>query len=98
LYAAKFPGESAGLFAGQGWDAGYLAVLAADAAFKAGAKPSDAVAFRKQLRDGMETVRGFVGSNGIFNLSPKDHLGLDDVGLVMLEVKGGKFTLNKVAR
>ncbi len=98
LYAKKFPGEYAGLFAGQGWDAAHLALLAAEAAFKSGAKPGDAKAFRKQLRDSMETVRGFVGSNGIFNLSPKDHLGLDDVGLAMLEVKGGKFKLNKVAK
>ena len=92
-YARKFPGESADLFAGQGWDAGHLALNALSAAVKASPAGAPLPALRAAARDQMERTRGHAGANGIFNLSKDDHLGLDDVGLVMLRVEGGRFKL-----
>lgn len=92
-YARKFPGESADLFAGQGWDAGQLALNALSAAVKAAPAGAPLPVLRAAARDQMERIRGHAGANGIFNLSKDDHLGLDDVGLVMLRVEGGRFKL-----
>ena len=92
-YARKFPGETADLFAGQGWDAAHLALSALSAATKAVPAGAPLPALRTAARDQMERIRGHAGANGIFNLSKDDHLGLDDVGLVMLRVDNGRFKL-----
>ncbi|MNV31362.1 Receptor family ligand binding region [compost metagenome] len=92
-YSRRFPGEQAGLFAGQGWDAGNLAVMASSAAIRAGAKPVDGDAFRAAVRDQMERIQGHAGSNGIFTFSKTDHLGLDKSGIGMLKVVDGRFRL-----
>lgn len=92
-YARKFPGETADLFAGQGWDAGQLALSALSAAMKTVPTGAPLPALRGAARDQMERIRGHAGANGIFNLSKDDHLGLDDVGLVMLRVENGRFKL-----
>ena len=48
----------------------------------------------KKIRDGFETLRNFVGIDGIVNMSPKDHLGLDTkTGLVLLKVKNGDWSI-----
>jgi len=92
-YARKFPGEAADLFAGQGWDAGHLALSALSGAVKAVPAGAPLPTLRAAARDQMERIRGHAGANGIFNFSKDDHLGLDDVGLVMLRVEGGRFKL-----
>lgn len=92
-YARKFPGETADLFAGQGWDAGHLALNALSAAVKATPPGASLPVLRAAARDQMERIRGHAGANGIFNLSKDNHLGLDDVGLVMLRVEAGRFKL-----
>ncbi len=66
---------------GYAWDALMLLV---DAMRKVG---TDA----DKLRDAVEATKGLVGVSGVFNLSDKDHNGLDESSMVMLEVKGGKF-------
>ena len=92
-YGRRFAGEQPGLFAGQGWDAGQLAVMAIGAALRAGAKPAEPEAFRAAVRDQMERIQGHAGSNGVFNFSKNDHLGLDKSGIGMLKVVGGRFRL-----
>jgi branched-chain amino acid transport system substrate-binding protein len=47
----------------------------------------------KQIRDEIEKTKGFVGTGGIVNMSPTDHLGLDLSAFRMLEIKGGDWTL-----
>jgi branched-chain amino acid transport system substrate-binding protein len=48
---------------------------------------------RQKVRDAIENLRGFVGTAGIFNMSPTDHTGLDLDAFEMLTVKGGRFTI-----
>lgn len=50
---------------------------------------------KKKLRAAIESVKNYVGVSGIYNLSSKDHTGLDSTSLVMVEVKNGKWTLVK---
>jgi branched-chain amino acid transport system substrate-binding protein len=53
------------------------------------AKSGDTV----KVRDALEGIKNFVGNNGIFNMSPKDHQGtrLDD--MVNTTIKNGKWQL-----
>ncbi len=88
-----FPGQKAGLFAGQGWDAAQLSLRSIDAALQSGGDPKDIDTFRKSVRDRMEQSTGYKGANGIFNFSASDHGGLDSTGIVMLRVVDGQFLL-----
>ncbi len=48
----------------------------------------------QKIRDGLESLKNFVGIDGIVNMSPKDHLGLDTkTGLVLLKVKNGDWSI-----
>lgn len=46
-----------------------------------------------KVRDEIEKTKGYVGTGGIVNMSPTDHLGLDLSAFRMLEIKGGDWTL-----
>ncbi|MGE5893517.1 MAG: ABC transporter substrate-binding protein [bacterium] len=48
---------------------------------------------REKVRSAVETMKGFVGTAGIFNFSPEDHNGLDIDAFAMLTVKDGRFAL-----
>lgn len=50
---------------------------------------------REALRDALENIKGFMGTNGIFNYSAADHDGLGTDGLVWVEIKDGAFKLIK---
>lgn len=50
---------------------------------------------REKVRDAIESLKGFVGTAGVFNFSPTDHTGLDLEAFEMLTVKDGKFALYK---
>ncbi|ANW05555.1 ABC transporter substrate-binding protein [Bradyrhizobium icense] len=47
----------------------------------------------KKLRDEIEKTKGFVGTGGVVNMSPTDHLGLDLSAFRTLEIKGGDWSL-----
>ncbi len=81
-YKAKF-GNPPSTFAGHAWDAFSLATDA----FKAVGTD------KQKVRDYLEKRTGFIGISGVFNFSGQDHSGLDPKALVMVEVKGGKWTL-----
>ncbi len=50
----------------------------------------------KAIRDAIEQTSSYAGLNGIFNMSKKDHLGLDiNSGIKMLEIKNGDWILAK---
>ena len=51
--------------------------------------------FRQALRDAIEGLREFVGTQAVFNLSDKDHNGVDDRSQVMVKVEGGAWKLEK---
>jgi branched-chain amino acid transport system substrate-binding protein len=48
---------------------------------------------RAKVRDEVEKTKGFIGTGGIVNMSPADHLGLDLSAFRMLEIKKGDWTL-----
>ena len=48
---------------------------------------------KEAVRNAIESLKGVVGTAGIFNFSPEDHNGLDLSSFVMLTVKKGKFAL-----
>ncbi len=83
-YKARKIGDY-GTHSGYAWDA---VQIIAGALKKAGTSPS-------KLRAAIEKTRGYVGVSGIYNMSSKDHTGLDATSLVMVEVKNGKWTLIK---
>ncbi|MBZ2207808.1 ABC transporter substrate-binding protein [Massilia sp. R798] len=49
----------------------------------------------EKIRAALESTRGFVGTTGVFNMSPKDHMGLDLSAFRMVEVKAGDWQLLK---
>lgn len=48
---------------------------------------------KAKVRDALETTKGYVGTSGIVNMSPSDHMGLDLSAFRMLEVKNGDWTI-----
>ena len=48
---------------------------------------------KAKVRDEIEKTRGFIGTGGVVNMSPTDHLGLDLTAFRMLEIKNGDWTL-----
>ena len=88
-YEAAYGKGSVSTFGAHAWDAGLLMSAAVPQALKK-AKPGT-VEFRAALRDSLETVRDMPGAHGIFNLSPTDHLGLDQRGRVMVKIENGAW-------
>ncbi len=48
---------------------------------------------KTKIRDEIENTKNFLGINGYFNYSPKDHNGLDLSSFVMIEVVNQKFKM-----
>ncbi len=46
---------------------------------------------RAKVRDEIENTHGYVGTGGVVNMSPTDHLGLDLSAFQMLEVRNGNW-------
>ena len=80
---------SVSTFGGHAWDAGKLMEAAVGPALKK-AKPGTAE-FRAALRDALETVKEVAGAHGVFNMSPTDHLGLDQRARVMVKIENGAW-------
>lgn len=89
-YRARF-GAVPATFGANTWDAGLLLARAIPVALQA-AKPGTE-AFRVALRDALEREREVVGCQGVFNLSPADHNGMDERARVLVTVKDGRFRL-----
>ena len=81
-YEAKFK-EDVSTFGGHGYDALMILTKAIE---KGGTD-------REKVRSAIENMKGFVGTAGVFNLSPADHNGLDIDAFAMLTVKDGRFAL-----
>jgi branched-chain amino acid transport system substrate-binding protein len=50
---------------------------------------------RAKIRDHIENTKNFIGTGGVFNFSPDDHVGLTKDALEMYTVKNGSFALMK---
>jgi branched-chain amino acid transport system substrate-binding protein len=48
---------------------------------------------KARVRDAIEATKGYVGTGGVVNMSPTDHMGLDLSAFRLLEVKGGTWSL-----
>jgi branched-chain amino acid transport system substrate-binding protein len=48
---------------------------------------------KAKVRDEIEKTKGYVGTGGIVNMSPTDHMGLDLSAFRMIEIKNGDWTL-----
>ncbi len=49
--------------------------------------------YRAAIRDGMENLKGFVASEGFFNMSDRDHNGVDASCQVLVRVDNGRWKL-----
>jgi branched-chain amino acid transport system substrate-binding protein len=88
-YEAAYGKGSVSTFGAHAWDAGRLMAVAAVQALKK-AKPGTAE-FRSALRDALESAREVQGAHGVFNMSPTDHLGLDQRARVMVKIENGQW-------
>jgi branched-chain amino acid transport system substrate-binding protein len=82
-YEKKYK-EDASTFGGHAYDAFMILVKAIE---KAGSTD------KEKVRDAIETMRGFVGTGGVFDFSAQDHNGLDIDAFELLTVKNGKFAI-----
>lgn len=85
--------DSVSTFGAHAWDAGILLQAAIPVALKK-AQPGTKE-FRAALRDALEGLKNVPGAHGIFNMSPNDHLGLDQRAAVMVQIKNGDWNLAK---
>ncbi len=90
-YEQTFGEGSRNAFAGYSYD-GYLLLDAAAAKAAAKAKPGTPE-FRAALRDALESSKEVVGTHGVYNMTPKDHTGLDERARVLVQVKDGAWRL-----
>jgi branched-chain amino acid transport system substrate-binding protein len=90
--SANGPG-SVSAFGSYTWDACLELANAIPVALKT-AQPGTAE-FRRALRDAIEGTRNLEVSNGAVNMSKTDHLGLDARARVMVQVRNGKWVLQK---
>jgi branched-chain amino acid transport system substrate-binding protein len=90
-FEAKYGAGSRSLFAATMWDALLIVQQSAGVAIRK-AKPGTPE-FRTALRDALEGLREFVGSQGVFTMSPSDHNGVDQRSQVMVRIEGGTWKL-----
>ncbi|HVF65121.1 MAG TPA: ABC transporter substrate-binding protein [Casimicrobiaceae bacterium] len=89
-YEKQF-GQKPATFGANTWDAGLILERAIPLALKSGKPGSEA--FRSALRDAIEQEREVVGCQGVFNMSPTNHNGMDERARVLVTVRDGKFRL-----
>lgn len=89
LYEAKYGKGSVTQFGSYAWDAGKLLAAALPEAL-AKAKPGTPE-FRAALRDAIENLKEVPAANGVYTMSPTDHLGLDHRARVMLRIENGQW-------
>ena len=77
-------GQAVSTFGGHAYDGLMILVEAMQRA-----KSSDTAKVRAEI----EKTKGFIGTGGIVNMSPTDHMGLDLSAFHILEIKGGDWTL-----
>ena len=86
---ASFGAQNRSLFGATAWDALLIIDQAAKTAL-ASSKPGTPE-FRSALRDAIENLKGFVGSEGVYTMSSHDHNGVDERSQVMIKIENGKW-------
>jgi branched-chain amino acid transport system substrate-binding protein len=82
-YEKRF-GSDVSTFGGHAYDGLMLTV---EAMKRAGS------ADKARVREALENLRGYMGTAGVVNMAPGDHMGLDLTAFRMLEVKNGSWGL-----
>ena len=90
-FEAKHGAGSRSLFGATAWDAMLMIEQAAQESLKK-AKPGTPE-FRAGLRDALEGTHEFVGAEGVYNMSPKDHNGVDARSQVLVKIENGTWKL-----
>jgi len=85
MYESK-TGSEISSFGGHAYDGLMIAI---EAIKRAGS--TDKAAVRTEI----EKTSNFIGVDGIYTMSPTDHLGLDEASFVMVEVSGGDWKMLK---
>ncbi|MDB5797288.1 MAG: branched-chain amino acid transporter substrate-binding protein [Paucimonas sp.] len=93
LYEKAHGPNSITPFAANAWDAWLLISKAVPVAAQK-ARPGTPE-FRRALRDALESTRGLAATQGVVNMSRTDHNGFAIDAPVMVQIKGGKWTLAK---
>jgi branched-chain amino acid transport system substrate-binding protein len=92
-YEAAYGKGSATTFGAHTWDAMTLLSSAIPVALKK-ARPGTPE-FRRALRDAIEATRNVAGAHGVYNMTPTDHVGLDQRSRVMVTIENGGWKLVK---
>ncbi len=90
VYEGKYGPNRRTLFGATAWDA-YMILDKAAAIARKSASPGTPE-FRSAPRDAIVQTKDFVGSQGVFTMSEKDHNGTDLRAQVLVEIKNGKWT------
>ena len=85
----KMYGSRPATFGANTYDSGLILQHAIPEALKKGKPGTEA--FRVALRDALENAGNVVGAQGVFNMSPTNHNGMDKRARVLITVKDGKF-------
>jgi branched-chain amino acid transport system substrate-binding protein len=89
-YEAAYGADSVTQFAADAWGAYMLIANAVPQALKSGQPGSKQ--FRAALRSALENTHDLTIPQGVVNMSPKDHVGLDQRSRVMGRIVNNKFT------
>jgi branched-chain amino acid transport system substrate-binding protein len=89
-YEAAYGADTMTQFAADAWGAYLLIANAVPQALKQ-ARPGTPQ-FRAALREAIESTKNLTVPQGVINMSPTDHVGLDQRSRVMGRIQGGKFT------
>ena len=89
-YEAAYGPDTMTQFAADAWGAYMLIANAVPQALKAGQPGTKQ--FRAALRTALENTKNLTVPQGVINMNPKDHVGLDQRSRVMGKIQGNKFT------
>jgi branched-chain amino acid transport system substrate-binding protein len=78
-------------FASHAWDAGLMLEATVPVALKK-ARPGTKE-FRAALRDAIEGVQGLKTTQGVYNVTPENHQGLDERARVMAQIRNGTWQI-----
>ena len=89
-YEAAYGPDTMTQFAADAWGAYMLIANAVPVALKSGQPGTKQ--FRAALRTALENTKDLTVPQGVINMNPKDHVGLDQRSRVMGRIVGNKFT------
>jgi branched-chain amino acid transport system substrate-binding protein len=92
-YEAKYGAGSRNTFISNAYDSWLLIAHAIPVALKKG-KPGTQQ-FRSALRDAIEATKDFAGTQGVYNMSETDHVGLDRRSRAMVQINNGHWKVTE---